>query len=150
MSIIIKRLLNIILFSSLCCFSQKPSDVYIIYKTNKGGMCNESSNREGDNLRKVNFDYKYSNGFEICYEVFMIKPKTCVDELSQEDLKNLNIIDINFFKRKHEDLFKNKNIINANTLFPKIFILQEIENEKYLKFQVYWKEYDYSRVGGGG
>ena len=67
MSIIIKRLFTIILFSSLCCFSQKPSDVYIIYKPNKGGMCNEGSNREGDNSRKINFGYKYSNGFEIYF-----------------------------------------------------------------------------------
>lgn len=150
MSIINKIILNIIIFNSLCCFSQKTHDVYIIYKPNMGGICNEGIDREGKDLKKINFDYKYSKGFEICYELFIIKPKTYVDVVIEPDVKNLNIIDIDFFKRKHEDLFKSKNIIDANAIFPKIFILQEIENGKYLKFEVYWKEFDYSRVGGGG
>lgn len=151
MSLIKVYILSFFLLMSFINFGQTAPDICIIYKPRSIGTCYTGAYRDGRDNKKVEFSYKYSKGFEICYEVFTIKPNACVIELTSDEIKTLNIIDIDSFKRIHEEKIKIKSsITNPNILFPKIFILQMMNDNKYQKIEVNWEEFEYSNSGGGG
>lgn len=98
----------------------------------------DSEGKLNNNSKKLQY---YTKGtFVICRNHFKIKSNSVVQELNNLDLLNLQIKDIFYFLTvgfKKDELGY---ITRPYKNFEKIYIIEDIGDNKFLKFEVEWKE----------
>lgn len=131
---------NLFLFFPLLVFCQQKEDIYLKHITGNKDYCQCSAYRDGHDKRKIEFEHKFSLGtFIFNDDYFQVKPNTVIEEITENDIKKLNIVTLDYFQRKREETNENQ-MANPNSLFNKIYIIVPNSNGKYFKFEVQWKE----------
>lgn len=137
--IFFKTILTLFLFNFVS--SQEKEVLYLKYEPNKNKECTNSSFIKGNDQKLIEYkDFFYEGYFVFCNEYFKIKTNTIVTEINQNDIKNLNIKDVQYFI---EIKYKNQQdkIIDSNKLFSKIFVIMPNYDNKFFVFQVEWKDF---------
>lgn len=134
----------IVLFSFLSifsCSSQEKETVCLIFKPNSSDICNYSMYRDGSNKKESSFKYKkYSNknitDFYICHAYFEFNSDKDIPEtLNDTDIKILNVVDIEYLHNVNHKKYHNT---KKQDYFENIFILEKINDQKYIKYRVNW------------
>ena len=137
------RLRNVLLFVFISlnwlCFAQKKENIYLLYNTVED-TCHYSPHRDGKNAKTYIYEPKFRFGcFTFCNQYFSMKPNTLIGEVSKEELKKLNVKDIDYFMRTMENN-KHNQLTNPNKIFNQIYVLIPNTLDSFFRIEVYWKE----------
>jgi hypothetical protein len=144
MKLVINRysLLLLILVNNTLFYAQKSESAYLIFNNDSLSKCYRSHNERDENGKMI---IKYSikdsraNGsFIICNNKFKIKPNSRIIEVKKNKLSK--IISIESFEKIITENW-NKENMDINKHFKKIYVLEFISEDKYLGYEVY---YDYN------
>lgn len=121
------KFLIILITNSYFCFSQQVDKIHILFNKTK----EENHSRES---------YYNKGNFYISEQRFEIIKNSCIESINKDSLKSLKIVNIEEF---YENCKNNgmKYVFNPNSLYKQIFILEEINDDEYLIFEVKWKPY---------
>lgn len=140
--------LCIIGFSS--CNSQEKETVYLIFKENNQVNCVKIKNKsyKRDDTLKVKYKgYMRNHGsmktpsFTICQEKFFLDKKSKIDTVKASSVKKLNIVNFDYFIRRRFETNK----VTKRNVFNKIYFLEKINEEEYIKYNVYWNQSAHNR-----
>jgi len=130
--------------------AQKKETVYLLFEENKQVNCvkiESKSYKRNDTLRLKYKGYMKNHGkvdkpsFVICQEKFLLEKGSMIDTINTDDLKHLNIVDFDYFiKRRFET-----NKVTKRSVFDKIYFLEKIDENTYLKYEVYWNQSAHNR-----
>ena len=112
------------------------------FENNKTDTCNKSYYRDGRDKKEVTFTheksvmYKTNIVFDMCSQFFVYNPekhsKEIVEKYPLEYCVNIDYL-INLWDEKYLNSSK-------KTLFKKIYFLEKIDNNEYVKYEVSWTE----------
>lgn len=125
-------------------FSQKQEPVYILFNQNEIATCQFPVKRV-EPFKKIKLDYSQKRHrkinitrFILCRYIFVFEFKKnqfeTVDGSAVAGYKMITLDEM--ITREEEAEFKK----DINQLFPKIYILEAIENGQYAKYEVVWEK----------
>lgn len=124
-------------------YCQKQEPVYILFNQNKTATCQFPVKR--DPVKKVKLDYSQKRHrkinvtrFVLCRNIFVFEfKKNHFETVDSSAAANYNMITLDEIIFREEEAEFKKNI---NELFPKIYIIEAIENGLYAKYEVVWEK----------
>ena len=125
-------------------FSQKQEPVYILFNQNETTSCQFPVKRV-EPVKKIKLDYSQKRHrkinitrFILCRNIFVFEFKKnhfeTVDGSAVAGYKMITLDEM--ISREEEEKFKK----DINQLFPKIYIIEAIENGQYAKYEVIWEK----------
>ncbi len=129
--------------STFFCFGQSKEPVYLVFNQNASENCSFVIKKEP--LKKINLSFIHKRHrkvnitrFIYCKNTFVFEfKKNQFETISSTDFSKLKIVTINdLFVEEEKNEFKK----DINQLFPKIFVLEAIENGQYAKYEVVWEK----------
>lgn len=133
------QILSFCLFFN-CSGNAQDETVYLLFEDNKPIKCHISYYRDGRDKKEVikiakkNIFYKKNIIFEICHQFFVFDPD--INTKKTIDTKPKNIVHIDYLINKLEEDYLN----SKEKFFKKIYVLEKIEDDKYIQYEVIWKD----------
>jgi hypothetical protein len=133
-----------ILFFFAFCFSQKQEPVYILFNQNETTSCQFPVKRV-EPVKKIKLDYSQKRHrkinitrFILCRNIFVFEfKKNHFETVDGSAIAGYKMITLDeMISREEEEKFTK----NINQLFPKIYIIEAIENGQYAKYEVVWEK----------
>jgi len=134
-------ILFLTLFLLTSCIGQEKETIYLLFEEGAKGNCNYSMFRDGSDLKTSTFIYKKNITeknvirFEICTQFFVFDPKVQLKKIVP--IEGLKIIDIDYLTNK---LHKQGMKFDKKKEFKQIYILEKINEQEYLQYEVLWKD----------
>lgn len=139
------RLINLLIIT-ICalqtsCKAQNKEVIYFHFENQKEVECfRDKSDKKNDETQNSYSGkmIKNSDGenvyFNICSERFLLVENAKKETVKYKTFSNLKTVDFNYFikKRKETDMFSKRYI------FEKIFFVERINENEYIKYEVYW------------
>jgi hypothetical protein len=125
-------------------FSQMQEPVYILFNQNEMATCQFPVKRV-EPFKKIKLDYSQKRHrkinitrFILCRNIFVFEfKKNSFETVDGSLLSNYKMMTMDeLISREEEEKFKK----DINQLFPKIYILEAIENGQYAKYEVVWEK----------
>lgn len=125
-------------------FSQKQEPVYILFNQNATSTCQFPVKRV-EPVKKIKLDYSQKRHrkinitrFILCRNIFVFEfKKNHFETVDGSAVANYKMITLDEMISKEEETEFKKDI---NELFPKIYIIEAIENGQYAKYEVVWEK----------
>ncbi|UPQ80588.1 hypothetical protein M0M57_07045 [Flavobacterium azooxidireducens] len=125
-------------------FSQKQEPVYILFNQNETATCQFPVKRIAP-VKKIKLDYSQKRHrkinitrFILCRNIFVFEfKKNHFETVDGSAVANYKMITLDEMISKEEESEFKKDI---NQLFPKIYIIEAIENGQYAKYEVVWEK----------
>lgn len=125
-------------------FSQKQEPVYILFNQNETSTCQFPVKRIAP-VKKIKLDYSQKRHrkinitrFILCRNIFVFEfKKNHFETVEGSAIANYKMITLDEMISKEEEAEFKKDI---NELFPKIYIIEAIENGQYAKYEVVWEK----------
>jgi hypothetical protein len=139
-----KYITVIVLLNFAFGFSQKQEPVYILFNQNQSSTCQFPVKRV-EPVKKIKLDYSQKRHrkinitrFILCRNIFVFEfKKNHFETIDSSALANYKMITLDeIISREEEAEFKK----DINQLFPKIYIIEAIENGQYAKYEVIWEK----------
>ena len=142
-------LLALIFICQIAC-AQKKETVYLLFKDNNPVNCIkiESKSPKRDDTLRVKYEgYMRNHGnisrpsYVICMEKFLLAKGSKIEKINASEINKLNIVDFDYFiKRRFET-----NKVTKSSVFYKIYFLEKINDNEYMKYEVYWNQSVHNR-----
>ena len=125
-------------------FSQKQEPVYILFNQNTTSTCQFPVKRL-EPVKKIKLDYSQKRHrkinitrFILCRNIFVFEfKKNHFETVDGSALANYKMVTLDeIISREEEEKFQK----NINELFPKIYIIEAIDNGQYAKYEVVWEK----------
>ena len=125
-------------------FSQKQEPVKILFNQNETATCQFPVKRV-KKKKKIKLDYSQKRHrkinitrFILCRNIFVFEfKKNHFETVEGSAIDNYKMITLDEMISKEEEEEIKKDI---NELFPKIYIIEAIENGQYAKYEVVWEK----------
>ncbi|RXR33573.1 hypothetical protein EQG68_04935 [Flavobacterium piscinae] len=133
-----------VLFFFAFGFSQKQEPVYILFNQNETASCQFPVKRV-EPVKKIKLDYSQKRHrkinitrFILCRNIFVFEfKKNHFETVDGSVVAGYKMITLDeMISREEEEKFTK----NINQLFPKIYIIEAIENGQYAKYEVVWEK----------
>lgn len=124
-------------------FAQEKEAVYILFKQDAIAECQYTVNRTTQKKIKLSYTQKRHRKinvtrFILCRNIFVFEFQNDKFEVvEKEKTTSFKIVTLNELLQKEEE---NQYKQTLNELFPKIFILEEIENNQFSIYEVVWEK----------
>lgn len=125
-------------------FSQKQEPVCILFNQNASVTCQFPVKRV-EPVKKIKLDYSQKRHrkinitrFILCRNIFVFEfKKNHFETVDGSAVANYKMVTLDEMISKEEEAEFKKDI---NQLFPKIYIIEAIENGQYAKYEVVWEK----------
>lgn len=125
-------------------YSQKQEPVYILFNQNATSTCQFPVKRV-EPVKKIKLDYSQKRHrkinitrFILCRNIFVFEfKKNHFETLEGSAVANYKMITLDEMISKEEEAEFKKDL---NELFPKIYMIEAIENGQYAKYEVVWEK----------
>lgn len=137
------RLTFLICFFSCLSYSQESQPVYILFNQNATATCQFPVKREP--VKKIKLDYSQKRHrkinitrFVLCRNIFVFEfKKNSFETVEGSAVASFKMITLDEMISQEEAAEFKKDI---NQLFPKIYIIEAIENGQFAKYEVVWEK----------
>ena len=137
------RLIVLLILLSFELFAQEKEAVYILFKQDATAECQYTVNRTTQKKIKLSYTQKRHRKinvtrFVLCRNIFVFEFQNDKFEVvEKEKAASLKMITLDEILRKEEEAQYKQTI---NELFPKIFIIEEIESNQFSIYEVVWEK----------
>lgn len=124
-------------------FAQEKEAVYILFKQDATAECQYTVNRTTQKKIKLSYSQKRHRKinvtrFILCRNIFVFEFQNDKFEVvEKEKTTSFKMVTLDELLQKEEE---NQYKQTLNELFPKIFILEEIENNEFSIYEVVWEK----------
>ena len=138
-----KTLLLLFLFSCITVFCQSNQPVYILFNQDATATCQYPITKVPVKKIKLNYTQKRHRKvnvtrFILCRNIFVFElMKNKFETVEAAVVSQYKIVTIEEILAREEEMEFKQNI---NELFPKIYLLEAIENGQYAKYEVVWEK----------
>lgn len=138
-----KGLTILLLFLTFGFFAQEKEAVYVLFKQDATAECQYTVNKATQKKIKLSYTQKRHRKinvtrFILCRNIFVFEFQTNKFEVVEKDkLTSFKMVTLDELLQKEEET-KYKQTLNE--LFPKIFIIEEIENNQFSIYEVVWEK----------
>ena len=141
-------LIAVAIWQTAC--AQEKETVYLIFEEGSEVNCvkiKSKSYKRGDTLRVKYVGNMMKRGLEnrphffVCVEKFLLAKNSKIETIKTGDLRELNIVDFDYFIKKRFETNK----VTKRSVFDKIYFLEKIDEDQYLKYEVYWNQSAHNR-----
>ncbi|MCB0442765.1 MAG: hypothetical protein KDC50_01800 [Flavobacterium sp.] len=125
-------------------FSQQQEPVYVLFNQNETATCQFPVKRE-EPIKKIKLSYSQKRHrkinitrFILCRNIFVFEfKKNSFETVDGSAVAGYKMITLDeMISREEEEKFRK----DINQLFPKIYIIEAIENGQYAKYEVVWEK----------
>lgn len=137
------RLIILLFLLSFELFAQEKEAVYILFKQDATAECQYTVNRTTQKKIKLSYTQKRHRKinvtrFILCRNIFVFEFQNDKFEVvEKEKTTSFKMVTLDELLQKEEE---NQYKQTLNELFPKIFILEEIENNQFSIYEVVWEK----------
>ena len=138
-----KGLIIVLILLSFEFFAQEKEAVYILFKQDATADCQHTVNRSTQKKIKLSYVQKRHrkinvSRFILCRNIFVFEfQKDKFEVVEQEKIADFKMITLDEILKKEEEAQYKQTI---NDLFPKIFIIEEIESNQFSIYEVVWEK----------
>ena len=139
-----KKSLTLLLFLlTFELFAQEKEAVYILFKQDATAECQFTVNRATKKKIKLSYTQKRHRKinvtrFILCRNIFVFEfQKDKFEVVEKEKTTSFKMVTLDELLQKEEE---NQYQQTLNELFPKIFILEEIESNQFSVYEVVWEK----------
>ena len=139
-----KKGLTLLLFLvTFVLFAQEKEPVYILFKQDATAECQFTVNRTTQKKIKLSYTQKRHRKvnvtrFILCRNIFVFEFQTNKFEVvEKEKTAHFKMVTLDELLQKEEE---NQYQQTLNELFPKIFIIEEMENNQLSIYEVVWEK----------
>ncbi|WP_445457311.1 hypothetical protein [Flavobacterium sp. HNIBRBA15423] len=139
------KLINILAVTvfalQISCKAQSNNTVYLYFEDQKEVDCFRDESDKKSNETVINYKgkmFKHSLGekifFNICLERFLLINDTKIEKIKSNTVNKLKTVNFDYFikRLKESDMFSKRYVFN------KIYFIEKIDENEYLKYEVYW------------
>jgi hypothetical protein len=138
-----KTILLLFLFGCITVFCQNNQPVYILFNQGVTAICQYPVTKVPVKKIKLNYTQKRHRKvnvtrFILCRNIFVFElMKNKFETVEAAVVSQYKIVTIEEILAREEEMEFKQNI---NELFPKIYLLESIENGQYAKYEVVWEK----------
>ena len=138
-----KTILLLFLFGCITVFCQNNQPVYILFNQGVTAICQYPVTKVPVKKIKLNYTQKRHRKvnvtrFILCRNIFVFElMKNKFETVEAAVVSQYKIVTIEEILAWEEEMEFKRNI---NELFPKIYLLESIENGQYAKYEVVWEK----------